>query len=190
MNLPQAEPVLSNPDLTSDELLSSLDIGVAVNTIADGKAVYMNEQFEKIYGWTIEGIPDVESFFLKVYPDEQEREAIRKRITEDISSGDPKRMIWQNVQITTKSGEKKVVNALNMPLEKHGLMVSTVIDVTRLALIVKKHKSELEGAYKELQEKVKELERMNKIMVGRELAMAELKQKVKDAAGVSSQEDK
>jgi PAS domain-containing protein len=49
----------------------------------------------------------------------------------DIQSGDPERMVWNNVIITTRTGEKRIVNAKNIPLYDQNLMISTVLDVTK-----------------------------------------------------------
>ena len=42
-------------------------------------------------------------------------------------------MYWNNVIITTKTGEKRIVNAKNIPLLDQDLMISTVTDVTTYA---------------------------------------------------------
>jgi hypothetical protein len=39
-------------------------------------------------------------------------------------------MHWENVHITTRSGEKKVVNILGIPLVEQDMLISTVQDVT------------------------------------------------------------
>ncbi len=48
----------------------------------------------------------------------------------DIMSGDPLRMRWSDVQITTQQGETRFVTAINIPLFDQGRMISTVWDVT------------------------------------------------------------
>lgn len=115
-------------------ILRNLPIGVAVNYADNGKAIYMNEAFSNIYGWPAEIIQDVEKFFEVVYPDQHYRSRIRNRIMEDIASANPKRMRWDEVEITTQSGQKRFVNALNIPLPDQNLMVSTVRDVTHKVL--------------------------------------------------------
>jgi PAS domain S-box-containing protein len=113
-----------------ETILDNLPIGLAVNFIDEGKATYINKKFEEIYGWPKEELEDIESFFRKVYPDPKYREKIRKRVLEDIQSGDLARMIWEGFAATGKNGRKRVVFAKNIPLYEQNLMISTVQDIT------------------------------------------------------------
>jgi PAS domain S-box-containing protein len=113
-----------------EAILHNLPIGLAVNYIDEGKATYINKKFEEIYGWPKEELEDIETFFQKVYPDPTYREKIRRRVLEDIQSGDPARMIWEGFEATGKNGRKRVVFAKNIPLYEQNLMISTVQDIT------------------------------------------------------------
>ncbi|HPR33429.1 MAG TPA: PAS domain S-box protein, partial [Prolixibacteraceae bacterium] len=113
-------------------ILDQLPIGIALNTINKGEATYINKKFEEIYGWEKEEIGTVPKFFKKVYPDPVYREAIMNRIMGDIQSGDPSKMHWENVEVTTRNGTRKIVNAVNIPLPEQNTMVSTVSDITGL----------------------------------------------------------
>lgn len=110
--------------------IENLPIGIAVNRTVDDSVVLINKKFADIYGWPIEELTDVSSFFEKVYPDEECRKEMVKRIKEDMASGDPDRMNWEGITITTKAGEKRIVNAKNIPVVDQNLIISTVIDVT------------------------------------------------------------
>lgn len=109
----------------------SLPIGVAINTVDTQEPIYVNKSFAQLYGWTLADIKDLTSFFEKVYPDPDYRREIQDMIMKDIESRDASRMQWKNLRITTKKGNKKVVNAHNIPLYDHNLMISTVTDVTK-----------------------------------------------------------
>ncbi len=130
----ETEIQLKDRNLFIESTLNSLPIGIAVIKISDGEPTYMNEAFEKIYGWPKEDLIEAESFFNKVYPDPNYRETIKKNIIEDIQSGDLARMIWKGVEITTKTGEKKIVNAKNIPVPELNLIISTVTDDTERSL--------------------------------------------------------
>ena len=126
-----------------ETILAHLPIGLAVNTITDSKAIYMNEKFEEIYGWPKEYLVDIDSFFKYVYPDETYREKIRSRAMADINSGDPSRMNWEDITVTGENGEKKIVSAKNFPIVEQNLMISTVQDVTqRNQLIEQLHQAQ------------------------------------------------
>jgi PAS domain S-box-containing protein len=112
-------------------VLDNLPIGIALNRIQDGEAIYMNKKFEEIYGWPQKELQDIDGFFRKVYPDETYRKSLIERVMTDIRSGDPEKMHWENIFITRQDGAQRIVNALNIPLVEQNTMVSTVMDVTR-----------------------------------------------------------
>ena len=126
----KARQALSERNTYIETILENLPIGLAVNKINEGTATYMNPKFNEIYGWPIESFTDTSMFFEKVYPDDIRREKIKKRIMSDIESGIPERMHWENIEITTSTGKKKIVNARNIPVHSQNLMISTVEDIT------------------------------------------------------------
>jgi PAS domain S-box-containing protein len=111
-------------------ILDNLPIGLAVNFIEEGTATYINNKFEEIYGWPKEQLKNIEEFFHKVYPDPEYREKLMKQVSEDIKSGDPERMVWEGIEITRESGEKRIISAKNIALYQQNLMISTVQDIT------------------------------------------------------------
>ncbi|MGY6522933.1 MAG: sensor histidine kinase [Mongoliitalea sp.] len=115
-----------------ETVLEKIPIGVAANYIDTGKVKLINKNFTQIYGWSLEELSDVHSFFEKVYPDPDYRTDIKNQILSDISSGDPERMNWSGIEITTKNGQKRIVRATNIPLPEENLMISTVSDQTDL----------------------------------------------------------
>ena len=114
-----------------ETILDNLPIGLAVNYIDEGSASYMNKEFENIYGWPSEIITDIDSFFKHVYPDPVYRKQVQEGIMEDIGSGDIGRMQWDDLEIISKNGEKRIISAKNIPIYKQNLMISTVQDITR-----------------------------------------------------------
>lgn len=126
----QIEKALSQRNHFIETALENLPIGIAINSISDGKRQLMNQKFSEVYGWPEKEITDVDTFFEKVYPNKEYREKISKRIREDMESGDVSRMNWEGIQITQKTGEKRIINAKNIPVFQQDLMISTVTDVT------------------------------------------------------------
>lgn len=116
-----------------ETILSNLPIGIAVNKIDTGEAIMINPQFSKIYGWSDSELLDVESFFSKVYPDPAYRKLMYNTIMSDMQSGIPERMNWDNIKVCGSDGQTRIVNAKNIPLPDHNLMISTVSDITLLA---------------------------------------------------------
>ncbi len=126
----RAENTLRKRNAFIEAIMDNLPIGLAVNRVADGKTIYMNAAFEEIYGWPKNILTDVEEFFIRVYPDPDYRKKVKEKVLYDIASGDPLRMIWDNVRITTQTGATKFVTAINIPLIDQDLMISTVLDIT------------------------------------------------------------
>jgi len=126
----QADEELKKRNLFVESLLENAPIGFAVNQIDDGLPVFISRNFETIYGVAPNSISNVDDYFDTVYRDPVFRETIRERVMADMTSGDPARMRWENVPITTQSGEQKFVTATNIPLPDQNLMISTVQDVT------------------------------------------------------------
>ncbi|MDV2989466.1 MAG: PAS domain S-box protein [Dehalogenimonas sp.] len=112
-----------------ETVTDNLPIGLAVNA-PDQPFEYINRQFEAIYGWPAAIISDVTEFFKHVYPDPEYRHKIQQRIMSDINSGDPERMVWENIPIVHQDGSEHVISAINIPLPEQNLMISTVWDVT------------------------------------------------------------
>ncbi|MEX2350332.1 MAG: PAS domain-containing protein, partial [Flavobacteriaceae bacterium] len=114
--------------------IDNLPVGIAVRNIDTGKFTLMNKNFTEIYGWSKNEFRDVDSFFDKVYPDSDYRKKIKNQIFSDLASKDLKRMQWEGLHVTTKTGDKRIINARNIPLYDQNLMISTVLDVTEKAL--------------------------------------------------------
>ncbi|HKL25084.1 MAG TPA: PAS domain S-box protein, partial [Desulfuromonadales bacterium] len=112
-------------------ILDNLPIGLAVNSMDEGRASYMNKPFEDIYGWPAEKLTDIETFFVRVYPDPEYRKSIIDRVSRDIASGDPARMSWDDIEVTGQDGSKRTVHAKNIPIYDQNVMISTVQDVTQ-----------------------------------------------------------
>lgn len=115
----------------TEALLESLPVGIAVHTIDKGDIGYANRRFLEIYGgFNRSDFTDLDTFFHTVYPDAGERERVRGRILGDLASGDPERMRWEELRITTRDGAEKILSVQTNPLPDMNLMITTVRDVT------------------------------------------------------------
>jgi PAS domain S-box-containing protein len=119
-----------------ETILDNLPIGLAVHTLNDGIVHYMNSEFTHIYDWPKDALGSFDMFFERVYPDHKYRTVIKKRVLRDISTGDPAKMIWQNLLPTTQHGEQRVVTVRGIPLFEQNLIITTAQDITE------KHKSD------------------------------------------------
>lgn len=57
------------------DLLDSSPIGIGWSTL-DGKVEYINHQFTKLFGYELEDIPDIDTWYHKAYPDPTYREKV------------------------------------------------------------------------------------------------------------------
>lgn len=130
-------------------VLDNLPIGVSLNYIKSGEAFYHNKKFQRIYGWPAEELSNITEFFKKVYPDKKYRQNMIEMVMADMQSGDPERMHWEGIQITSKDGSQHIINAQNISLSEQNTMVSTVVDVTQ--------QKETENKLRESEERYKTL---------------------------------
>ena len=130
----QANEALEKQNVFIKMILDNFPIGIAINEIDSMKVIYMNRKFSEIYGWPEEEFPNVGIFFEKVFPDMEYRQQMQTKISADISSGAIKRMNWDDLKITTKAGDRRVVFASNIPLINQNIMISTVQDITERKL--------------------------------------------------------
>jgi PAS domain S-box-containing protein len=113
-----------------EKLLENSPIGFAVHTIDDGRAVFVSQNFENIYGVQPNSIHSIDDYFEQAFSDPDHRRTMRERMSADVASGEIERMRWENVPITTASGEFRFITAIYIPLFDQNLMISTVQDVT------------------------------------------------------------
>ncbi|MFO7874212.1 MAG: PAS domain S-box protein [Bacteroidales bacterium] len=112
-----------------------LPIGIAVNTVKPTlKAETINDKFAEIYGVSREALETPDSFWEVVYEDKAFREEIKNRVLSDMESGDPGKMVWEDIPITKNGKVVKYITAQNIPLDDKGLVISTVRDVTERKL--------------------------------------------------------
>jgi PAS domain S-box-containing protein len=112
-------------------VMDNLPIGLAVNSVDPSiRFEYMNDKFAAIYGTTKEALENAESFWEAVYEDPVYREEIKTKVIEDINSGKPERLHWEDILIKRNGQKTRYVWAQNTPIPNKSLMISTVWDVT------------------------------------------------------------
>ena len=67
----------------TDTLKLVVRAGAGVNTIDTGVVTYLNAKFEEIYGWPQDEFPNIADFFVKVFPDPEERARVHRAAFEE-----------------------------------------------------------------------------------------------------------
>ena len=119
----------------SRAVMDNLPIGISVNSYEQPLFFeYMNDNFPKFYRTTREALRGSDIFFDAVYEDPEFREVIRRRVLDDMGSGDPGRMRWENVPITRRGSETRYVTAYNTMVPGRDMQISIVTDETERVL--------------------------------------------------------
>lgn len=145
----QAEGKVRENEAFVTSLMENLPIGIAVNKIfPEVEFIYMNNDFPRIYRTTRKKLSVPGAFWETVYEDLIFRSEIKKRVLDDITSGDPKSMSWKNIPITRKGEETRYVSAYNIPGPDNDTMTSIVIDVTDIVSSQEKIKKTMNAIIK------------------------------------------
>uniref|UniRef100_UPI0030ED253F PAS domain S-box protein n=1 Tax=Emticicia oligotrophica TaxID=312279 RepID=UPI0030ED253F len=123
----KAQIALNERNFFIETAFQNLPIGIAVSNMDTGKNTLMNKQFEEIYGWPKEEMSDTPEFFGKIYGDVKLGAEAFEQFVEDAKGG---RTSWEDIQITTKSGEKRIIRAKNIPIYEQNFLIKTVVDDT------------------------------------------------------------
>ncbi|MCE5260329.1 MAG: PAS domain S-box protein, partial [Chloroflexi bacterium] len=128
----RTEEALRDSEAFNKTVLDNLPVGIAVNTgVTSLNFSYINDNFVRFYHTTREKLSQPNSFWEAVYEDPVLREQMRERITADWASGNPERMLWEDIPIARRGEETTYVTARDIPLPNQPLVISTVWDVTQ-----------------------------------------------------------
>lgn len=127
----KSEAALQESEAFTRVIMDNLPIGLAVNSVdPEVDFTYLNDNFPKFYHTIRESLVDRDAFWEVVYEDPQFRAELKKRVLDDCASGDPEKMLWENVPITCDGQVVAYISARNTPVPDKDLMISTVWDVT------------------------------------------------------------
>lgn len=146
-----------------------VSLGVASN---DGVIAYFNRKFTEVFGYTVDEVPTLDTWWQKAYPDETYRSwvldswnaAVAKAVKEgtDVESDE--------YRVTCKNGAKRIVIIGGRPFE--GGVLAIFNDITE------RKETELQ-----LTRQIEELRAWHDVTLGRELRILELKREVDELLG-------
>jgi len=149
--------------LTTEEILDSLTVGVVISN-QNEEFVYVNELANKITGYSINDLKNINQWFAAAYPDPNQREKVKNNFRNKVKEKESYNHI---LQIFDKNNEEKYIEFRIKPL-KNGHVMTNIIDVTEKKKI--EHLSfhdELTGLYNRhyLKEELKKLNKSRKYPV-------------------------
>ncbi len=125
-----------------ESLILNIPVGIALNKISTGETSFVNDEFSNVYGLNNSNNDNLNNFLAKIYPIQEERNEILRKLhsNEDVDKCDLKK--WQEVEIITENGEQKIINTKHIPLLDQDMLITTSIDVTeKEKLLLDLHKA-------------------------------------------------
>jgi PAS domain S-box-containing protein len=139
----EAEEKLRQRTKLIETIVNNLSLGIAVNEIGTGKYSFINKEFKDISGLGEDEILDFDKFLGKVIKHPEHRKSLSDKIKTDTKEKKPENLIEENIEIFTKTGEKKYILAKKIPLYDQNLMIFTIQDVTERLKVEKNLKNSL-----------------------------------------------
>ncbi|MCX7966208.1 MAG: PAS domain S-box protein, partial [Syntrophorhabdaceae bacterium] len=94
-----------------------------------GNFLYVNKEWERLFGYTQEEMPDGKTWFEKAYPDEEYRKMVRDTWIKDTKEMNIGEKVPRTFNVTCKDGSTKVVDLITVMVENN-LLITTAHDVT------------------------------------------------------------
>ncbi len=145
-------------------MLSPIPLNIINKTTAITAA---NKQFVSTFGYTLEDVPTLAEWWLLAYPDTEYRLSIIEAWNAAVQRMMERNIVSEPIEahVTCKDGVVRTVTISGIIIGDD--ILTAFVDIT-----------ELRSALVELQQRNDELERFNRVTVGRELDMISLKQQI------------
>ncbi|CAG0975399.1 MAG: sensory transduction histidine kinase [Candidatus Methanoperedens nitroreducens] len=184
-DIQRGEEMLRESEKKFRAMAETSPLAIYMSAGIEQKTEYINPTFTKLFGYTLEDIPTAEKWWPVAYPDEKYRARIEeewrtkvRQAIETKSEIEPMEVI-----VTCKDGSKKYISWSFISTGEQNWTFG--LDLTGRKKVeeeLKKYHEHLEDMVKErtaeLEKKTAEVERINRLFVGRELKMSELKKRI------------
>lgn len=184
-DIQRGEEMLRESEKKFRAMAETSPLAIYMSDGIEQKAEYINPTFTKLFGYTLEDIPTAEKWWPVAYPDEKYRARIEeewqtkvRQAIETKSEIEPMEVI-----VTCKDGSKKYISwSFISTGEQNWTFGLDLTERKKVEEELKKYHEHLEDMVKErtaeLEKKTAEVERINRLFVGRELKMIELKKRI------------
>jgi PAS domain S-box-containing protein len=126
----EAEEKLQHRTRLIETIVNNLPIGIAVNEIDTGKNIFINKELRNILGLSDETIPNLEKILAQSNSSKDKRIIESKSTSKNPVKTKSENLIWDNIEISTGSGNKKFISAKMISLPEQKVIMFTVNDIT------------------------------------------------------------
>jgi len=180
-----AEKALIENDKKFEKLMEGMPLPICLAD-KEGNIIFRNNRFMSIFGFSEAEVPSLKEWWEKAYPDEQYRKWVIENWETKVENAAANGIDIQSDEYKVTCKDGAILDIIISGITMGESFLATFIDITERKLSeteLREHKENLEilveERTKELKDKYSELERINKLFVGRELRMIELKEKIK-----------
>lgn len=167
----KAEAALQASEAKSRAIINVSPVPMAVNDDERQQITFLNPVFIQTFGYTLEDIPTLADWWSRAYPDPVYRQWVAETWQAKLEQAKQTGTAFHPMEVIVrcKNGMDKTVlaGASSFTDAFKGEHLAVLYDITE-----RKHTEDL------LKQKYTELERFNKVTVGREVRMIELKQEI------------
>lgn len=125
-----ARKVLEQRNKFIETILNNIPLGIVVSEIDSGKSTFVNSEFEEILGWAGDEIITIDSLLKKFPNNSGKKTHLSDKIKADIMEKKPEDLFWENIEVNSKSGERKYLSVKYIPLYDQNLLITTLQDMT------------------------------------------------------------
>lgn len=111
-------------------ILNNIPLGIVVTDIETGKSNLINKEIREIFGWREDETPNLQKFISKIFSNNEVGKSLSSVIKTEMKEKKPENMFWDNIEITSRTGEKKFISVKNIPLYDQNLTILTAQDIT------------------------------------------------------------
>ena len=180
-----AEKALIENDKKFEKLMEGMPLPICLAD-KEGNIIFRNNRFMSVFGFSEAEVPSLKEWWEKAYPDEQYRKWVIENWETKVENAAANGIDIQSDEYKVTCKDGAILDIIISGITMGESFLATFIDITERKLSeteLREHKENLEilveERTKELKDKYSELERINKLFVGRELRMIELKEKIK-----------